>query len=114
MLVHQRVSTSPKKVDGLSHSSRSAGYWPPDTTDTAGWMTDTAGRRFFRTRDVVELMPEGDLVGDGCIPVHPSNWLPSGYVKHSYCHRNSGFSHEKNGDVPQLCNSLPEGISVIS
>ena len=67
------LSTSPKKVDGLSHSSRSVGYWPPDTTDTAGWMTDTAGRRFFRTSDVVELMPEGDLVGDGAVlGVHPS------------------------------------------
>ncbi|CAL1136463.1 unnamed protein product [Cladocopium goreaui] len=49
----------------LSGPMVTPGYWPPDTTDTAGWMTDTAGRRFFRTSDVVELMPEGGFIYKG-------------------------------------------------
>jgi len=38
--------------------------------------------------------------------------LPSGYVKIAieHGHRNSGFTHEKNGDFPVRYVSLPEGI----
>eukprot|EP00435_Cladocopium_sp_Y103_P049109 s1061_g14.t1 len=52
----------------LSGPMVTPGYWPPDTADTAdtdAWMTDTSGRRFFRTRDVVEVMPEGGFIYKG-------------------------------------------------
>ena len=40
------------------------GYWPAaDPADAdAAFFVDPAGRRFFRTREVVEVLPEGDLV----------------------------------------------------
>ena len=52
--VHERPGTIPRFTG--------SGYWPPGAADAeACWWTDTTGRRFLRTRDVVEVRP-GDLL----------------------------------------------------